>query len=72
MPGRISPSKAARMLGVHVDTIRSWCAKAIAGEPSKLRDVEQHITGYYWLSLDEVRELRKSVQRTDAAARRSE
>ena len=72
MPGRISPSKAARMLDVHINTIYSWCQKAINGEPSKLTDVVQHVTGYFWISLDEVRELRKSIRRTEVAARRSE
>jgi DNA-binding transcriptional MerR regulator len=57
VPGRISPAKAAQLLGVHVRTIRSWCQKAVAGEPSHLKDVRQHITGYYWLSLAEVKQL---------------
>lgn len=69
MPGRISPSKAAKMLNVHVQTIQAWCQKAIAGEPSKLTDVVQHITGYYWIDLSEVRSLQqrtRHAQRTRA------
>ena len=59
VPGRISPSKAAQMLGVHVVTVRSWCAKAVNGEPSRLSDVLQYVTGYYWISLEEVRALKR-------------
>lgn len=58
--GKVSPTRVAGILGVHVNTVHSWCQKAVAGEPSKLTKVEQHpATGYYWLDLDEVLDLRK-------------
>lgn len=68
VPGRISPNKAARMLKVHINTVHSWCQKAVSNQPSKLKDVEQHITGYYWISLNEVRALRKKIRRSEKAA----
>lgn len=60
VPGRISPRKAAAMLGVHYETVIRWCQAAVAGESSRLHDVEQHITGYYWISAEEIRALRRS------------
>jgi hypothetical protein len=59
MPGYISPRKAASILGVHYNTVLAWCQKAVAGEPSRLTDVQQHMTGYFWISLDEIRALRR-------------
>lgn len=56
--GRISPAKAASILGVHINTVYAWCQKAVNGEPSKLYDVKQHVSGYYWISLEEVQELK--------------
>lgn len=56
---RISPAKAARMLGVHYNTVLSWCRAAIDGEPSPLADVQQHVTGYYWIAVSEIRALRR-------------
>lgn len=58
VPGRISPAKAAEMLGLHHNTVLAWCKAAIEGRPSKLSDVEQYINGYYWISLKEVKLLR--------------
>ena len=56
--GRVSPTKVARMLGVHINTVHTWCQKAVAGEPSKLKNVERNnATGYYWVDLEEVKEL---------------
>jgi hypothetical protein len=66
IPGYISPSKTARMLDVHINTVRTWCQKAIAGEPSKLVDVVQHLTGYYWINHAEVKVLRRRIRRAKA------
>lgn len=57
--GRISPRKAAMLLGVHYNTVIAWCQRAVRGEASPLRDVSQHVNGYYWISLVEVKELRR-------------
>lgn len=59
--GKISPTRAAGILGVHVHTVRDWCHKAIDGEPSKLSKVERNPeTGYYWVDADEIREIKRS------------
>ena len=57
-PGKISPTRVASMLDVHLNTVHSWCRKAVAGEPTKLKNVEQNnMTGYYWVDLEEVKAL---------------
>lgn len=66
-PGRIGPRKAASILGVHYNTVLTWCQKSVAGEPSMLFDVEQHITGYYWISLDEIRTLKKKCSQNNGS-----
>lgn len=55
--GYISPSKAATMLKVDPRTVRGWCQATLAGEPSPLKDVKQHINGYFWISKYEILEL---------------
>lgn len=47
------------MLGVHYRTVINWCNRAVAGEEAPIRDVYMHITGYYWISLDEVMRLKR-------------
>lgn len=56
--GYISPNKAASILKIDRRTVRSWCQKTIAGEDSPLKDVKQHINGYYWINKAEVIALR--------------
>lgn len=59
-PGKVSPSRAARMSGRHQNTIYNWCRKAVAGEPTKLRNVERdEKNGYYWVDLKEIERLKK-------------
>lgn len=58
--GRISPRKAATLLGVHYNTVITWCQRAVRGEASPLHDVSQHVNGYYWISLAEVTALRQA------------
>lgn len=58
--GKISPTKVASILGVHVNTVHTWCQRAVNGHPSKLKSVERNpATGYYWVDLEEVQNLRK-------------
>jgi len=57
--GYISPSKVAALLDVNIKTVYVWCQKAVSGEPSKLRDVKQHINGYFWINKEEVMLLRR-------------
>jgi len=58
--GKISPSKAARLLDVHQNTVYDWCHKAMRGEPTRLHSVEQHpVTGYYHIDLAEVKRLKE-------------
>jgi len=58
-PGKISPTKAARLLGVHVNTVYTWCRRAVNGRPSRLRNVEQNaVTGYFYVDLDEVKAMK--------------
>jgi hypothetical protein len=58
--GKVSPSKAAKLLGVHVHTVQDYCRKAVSGEPSKLKNVERNpVTGYYWVDIEEVNTLKK-------------
>ena len=59
IPGRVSPAKAARMLAVRTNTVRTWCHKALDGQPSRVQDVRQHpVTHYLTLSLAEVLRLK--------------
>ena len=54
----IPPSKAARLLGVHVSAVHHYCRQAVSGEPSLLRRVQRNPeTGYYWIDLAEVKRL---------------
>jgi hypothetical protein len=58
-PARISPTRAALILRVHPNTVRGWCRKALAGEPTEVKDVLfVRGSGYYWLSYDEIVALR--------------
>lgn len=60
--GHISPAKAARMLGVHRNTVYTWARKAVKGEESKLSDVKRHtVTGYLSIPLEEVHRLRSEA-----------
>lgn len=50
IPGEITPRRAARMLGVHQETIYRWCKDAIAGRESRLTGfVRQSVTGRYFI-----------------------
>ncbi len=60
--GTVSPARAAKILGVHRNTVYEWARRAAAGEPSYFEDVTAHpITGYLSISLDEVLALKASA-----------
>lgn len=61
-PGEITPRRAAQILGVHRNTIYSWCDAALNGEPCILpRDsVRRTVTKRLWL----VREVIVSLSET--------
>lgn len=62
--GKIQPRKAAKLLGVHLNTVYAYCRRAVAGEASPLREVHQNpLTGYYWLSLTDVMRLKGQEKR---------
>jgi hypothetical protein len=56
IPGRVSVSKAARIVGVHYNTMYSYCHKALNGKPSVIKDVQQDAHNkYITVSLVEVK-----------------
>lgn len=56
---RVSPAKAARLLGLHYNTVYSYCRRAVEGRPSKLVNVSQNpVSRYYEIDLNEVNQLR--------------
>jgi len=56
--GFVSPTKAARFLGVHVNTVYSWCKRAESGSPTRLQNVERTRAGYYYIDLNELKALK--------------
>ena len=53
--GTISPARAAKILGVHRNTVYEWARRAVDGDPSYLENVSAHpVTGYLSISLEEV------------------
>ena len=49
LPGEVTPRRAARLLGVHSETIYRWCHDAIDGRQSKLTGVRKSITGRFFI-----------------------
>jgi hypothetical protein len=71
--GKISPTRAANILGVHINTVRSWCQKAVAGEPSKLVEVERNpATGYYSVDLGEIQALKPQKRPSELSEKTEE
>jgi len=60
---RISPRRAASILGVHINTVHNWCKNSVDGLPSRLEDVKKTVTGYYLINADEVRKLTKNSKK---------
>jgi hypothetical protein len=57
--GKVSPAKAARLLGLHYNTVYAYCRAAVSGRPSRLVNVSQNpVSGYYQIDLHEVNSLR--------------
>jgi DNA-binding transcriptional regulator YdaS (Cro superfamily) len=62
MGRKISASKAARMLGIHRNTVYAWCKDAVDGNPSKLQGVERNpMTGRYMIEVSEIRRLKGGI-----------
>jgi transposase len=55
--GRVSPAKAARILGVHVSTVRRWCRASEAGISDKLPNTMRHDNGYFFIDFKDLRNL---------------
>jgi hypothetical protein len=54
-PDEITPRRAAKILGVHQETIYRWCQDALAGKKSRLTGhVRRSITGRYFISTSAV------------------
>ncbi len=51
--GEVSVTQAARLLGLHADTVRDWCQEALEGGRARL-SVRQDVAGRYWLMRTEV------------------
>lgn len=59
---RISPNRAAKLLGVHVNTVYRWCQATEKGEYSRLSDVIRNdVNGYFEISLKEILALRHEI-----------
>lgn len=57
--GTISPAKAAKLLGLHYNTVRADCQRSIAGDPrARLRGVTRALNGYFRIPLAEVHRLK--------------
>lgn len=55
--GEVTPEEAARCLEVDPRTVRSWCDRAVAGEPSKVSRVRRDPAGRYYIPRAEVRRI---------------
>jgi hypothetical protein len=57
--GMVSPFRAAKLIGVHHNTVYAWCKKVEEGEKTRITIVHRDPSnGYLYLSLDEVLTLR--------------
>ena len=64
--GKVSPHKAARMLGRHPNTIYSWCRGAERGDLSKFTSVERDPDNkYFKIDIAEVRRLQQDPDDCD-------
>lgn len=62
MSKTVSPAKAARLLGVHYNTVYSWCRGCVEGSPTRLKQVTQNpLNGRYNVDLGEIRKLKGSI-----------
>jgi len=54
--GEITPARAAKLLGVHRDTIYRWVIAALDNRRGRLDrdDVRKDVTGYIWVMKSKV------------------
>lgn len=49
----LTPGQAAKKLGVHPNTVYTWCQKAMDGEETPLKEVKKNpYNGYYRVKVD--------------------
>jgi len=53
----VTPRRAARLLGIHKETVYRWCRDAVEGKKSRLRDVRRSVTGRYLIAERDVKRL---------------
>ena len=61
--GRVSPTRAARLLGVHTNTVYDWCRRAERGDELGFptSSVERDDSnGYLYISLQTVLDVRRT------------
>lgn len=56
--GEIGINQAARMLGVHPNTMRRWAINRVAGKATPVHSVRRDRVGWYWIQRAEVIALR--------------
>jgi predicted site-specific integrase-resolvase len=54
--GEISARRAARMLGIHVRTVRAWC------RAGRLETARIDMTGHYWVLRQEIEALMRAAE----------
>jgi hypothetical protein len=59
----LTPRGAAKLLGVHVKTVRRWCREAVEGQPSRLEDVRQDLMGRFYINRSLIESAQKSPRR---------
>ncbi len=56
--GEMSPRRAAKVLGVHRDTIYRWCRETMGGKETMLDEaVRADDTGHYYLDAERVKDI---------------
>lgn len=57
----VSPARAAKMLGVHRNTVYSWAKDSVDGVSSRFRHVDRNpLTGYLEIPIEEVERAKES------------
>ena len=68
--GEIDPVGAARVLEVHVETVRRWTRARLAGEAlGPLTRVRQDVVGRLWLDREEVLAVARANEQATGATR---
>lgn len=62
---KLSPRRAAALLGRHPNSVYNWCRAAERGEPTVLTRVERAANGYFQIDAEEVRNLLSNCERED-------